>query len=332
MDKYNAICIVGMGACTPIGLDAPSSAASVRAGITRIAEHPYMIDKIGELMVVSMASFISDDITGSERFQQLAASAEQEALAVISKLKKSDIPCIVGLPSKRPGLPDDVAQKYPKAISCGHSAGLMAVQEGCQIISKGIAEFCLVGGVDSYMEPETLEWLDYGEQLHSDENIYGFIPGEAAGFALLASQNVAQKYGLKILGRIQSIATEHESNLIKTDTVCIGEGLTKAFRNVFKSLDYPAQKIDQTICDMNGERYRADEYGFTLVRTSEYFVNASDFQTPSDCWGDIGAASGLLFINLAISAWQRGYAKGSNVLIWTSSEGGERSALLLLKP
>jgi 3-oxoacyl-[acyl-carrier-protein] synthase-1 len=80
---------------------------------------------------------------------------------------------------------------------------------------------------------------------------------------------------------------------------------------------------------MNGEPYRADEYGFTVARTSERFVDAADFLAPADCWGDVGAASGPLYLGLAAAAGRRRYSQGPYWLAWTSSESGERCAALL---
>jgi 3-oxoacyl-[acyl-carrier-protein] synthase-1 len=83
------------------------------------------------------------------------------------------------------------------------------------------------------------------------------------------------------------------------------------------------------ICDQNGEAYRADELAFMLVRLSERFTDGSDFEAPADCWGDVGAASGPLFVVLAAAAAERGYARGPHYVLWTSSESGERGAALL---
>ena len=80
---------------------------------------------------------------------------------------------------------------------------------------------------------------------------------------------------------------------------------------------------------MNGEPYRADEFGFTALRTKEGFESASDFVAPADCWGDVGAAGGLLHLMLACAAAHKGYANGPLALVWASAEAGERAAALL---
>jgi 3-oxoacyl-[acyl-carrier-protein] synthase-1 len=81
---------------------------------------------------------------------------------------------------------------------------------------------------------------------------------------------------------------------------------------------------------MNGEPYRADEYGFTVTRTRERFEAASEFVAPADCWGDVGAASGPLLAVLAVVAHAKRYARGGASLLWASSDSGERAAALLL--
>ena len=47
--------VVSLGASTPVGRCAWSSAAAVRAGISGFGQHPYMIDTAGEPMRVARA-------------------------------------------------------------------------------------------------------------------------------------------------------------------------------------------------------------------------------------------------------------------------------------
>jgi len=51
--------------------------------------------------------------------------------------------------------------------------------------------------------------------------------------------------------------------------------------------------------------------------------------TPADCWGDVGAASGPLFVMLAVVAGLKGYANGPHMMIFTAAETGERTAALI---
>src|SRR3989442_6158153 len=196
------------------------------------------------------------------------------------------------------------------------------------LIEAGEAEVCLVGGGDSYLEPDTLEWLDANEQLRSRDSAWGFVPGEAAAFCILTSPAIANRIGVHGFGTLMATAEGYEPNRIKTDTVCLGRGLTEAVKQVLEVLP-TENKVHRTICDLNGESYRADEFGFTLARTSERFVDATDVQSPADCWGDVGAASGPLFVNLWATGKLKSYAPEPWTLIWTSSENGRRAAALL---
>ncbi len=338
------IVVVGLGAATAIGESALATAAAVRAGIPNFAEHPYMIDSRGDPFVAAMAPYLASVLENERRMIELARMAAKDAMAVVVAVSDlREVGMIVGLPSPRPGLRPDLVTRVGqqlanetfdgirvtgvKVLPHGHSAGLMAIGTACRELRDGTAAFLLAGGVDSYIDADTLEWLDDCERLHIPTNAWGFLPGEAAGFCLLCSVATAERHGLKVLGKIAAMATANEPNRIYTETVCIGEGLTQVVRRVLGFMPQGA-KIDATLCDQNGEAYRADEFGFMLARTSEGFVNPSDFEAPADCWGDVGAASGPLFVVLAAMAAKKGYAKGPRTLLWTSSESGERSAVL----
>jgi 3-oxoacyl-[acyl-carrier-protein] synthase-1 len=347
-EMTGGICVVGVGAATSIGMTAPATAAAVRAGIANFSDHPDMIDQIGEPYVVARAPYIDSDVAGEDRFVELAKRAACEALEPLGEklAMRVQVPTVVGLPESRPGLPERLAATlaaklteasangchitHPNTLTNGHSAGLIAVELAGRLVGSGQAEFCLAGGVDSYLDRDSLKWVEDCEQLHKLDNAWGFIPGEAAGFCLLCSHATATRYELNVLGHLLGVAIAHEENRIKTETVCIGKGLTRAVRDVLQSLASSEARIYHTICDMNGEAYRADEFGFMLARTSERFVDASAFTTPADCWGDVGAASGPLFVLLACAAATKGYASGPVTLLSTSSEGGARAAALFL--
>src|SRR5688500_5776028 len=73
--------IIGHGARTPLGLDCRSSDAAVRAGISAIADHPFMIDRFGQPMKVTRDPGLDEDWRCLRRVSALAAAAAQEALA-----------------------------------------------------------------------------------------------------------------------------------------------------------------------------------------------------------------------------------------------------------
>jgi 3-oxoacyl-[acyl-carrier-protein] synthase-1 len=342
--------LTALGASTPVGRDAWSSAAAARAGISGFVEHPYLIDNAGEPMRVAMAPWLDVDCEGVERFEALLRPALIQALEPFEDPRHRDVrvALALALPIPRPGLPENLEQDLRARIvkdfpnrfaaiatfSTGHAAGFVAMQAACDKIASGAFEACVLAGAESYISPETLAWLEENDQLHSAgplNNAWGFIPGESAAAALLLSGDAALLLSADPLASVLSVGTGFEPNRIKTETVCIGEGLTAAFREGLAGLPVGARVTD-VFCDMNGEPYRADEFGFACLRTKEAFVSASDFVAPADIWGDVSAASAPLYLMLSAIAAKKAYANGPYALLWASSEGGERGASLMSVP
>jgi 3-oxoacyl-[acyl-carrier-protein] synthase-1 len=347
----NAVQILGLGASTPIGRNAWASAAAARAGVCGFSEHPYMIDTAGEPMRIARAPWLDVGLAGSARLGALLLPAIEEALAPLTALGAGPAPRIglaLALPPPRPGQPgalvdellaevrEQLGERFVRIarFEVGHAAGHMAMagaEAGC---ARGAFDACVVAGADSYLAPETLEWVEACDQLHGGgplNNAWGFIPGEAAGAVLFGTPRLAQSCGMAPMGELVSVGIGMESRLIKTGEVCVGEGLTQAFRAALQALA-PGEQVHNVFCDLNGEPYRADEFGFATLRTGEHFRAASDFVAPADCWGDVGAAGAPLHLALAVAAGRKRYAKGPLSLVWGSSESGERGAVLVRSP
>ena len=342
--EFQGLSIIGLGAATPIGTSAWSSAAAVRAGINAFAKHSYMVDAVGLPMHVASFPWI-DAVRGiAERIGDALVTAVQEALAPLPQ-PPPPIALLVNLPPPRPGLPADLARRIGVRLddefagvfervtfaALGHAGGLVGLQSAQQWLATRPDCVCIVAGADSYLDPDMLEWLEQTDQVHSAgkrNNAWGFVPGEGAGALLLAAPELLRRLRLTPFGSVRGVGVGRETELIGTGSVCLGLGLTGAVRTAVTPLR-DEQRLTDVYCDMNGEPYRADEYAFVVTRTRERFVSASDFVAPADCWGDVGAASAPLLIVLACIAGAKHYAKGSAALVWASSVSGERGAALI---
>ncbi|MBK9259434.1 MAG: hypothetical protein IPM54_06305 [Polyangiaceae bacterium] len=328
----NAICIVGAGALTAVGRGLLASGAAVHAGIAGFSEHPYMIDKHGESMIVARAKWLAEDLSVENRIVALAVECAQEALAPAfsTGLSLDQLAFRGHLALSTENLPDatrrqDVLERIvaglgisilsTECIAEGHAGSLLALANACADLRDRKAHFCLVGGADSWLASERLEALDAAGRLHSVNHSWGFIPGEGAGLCLVTTAARAKQYGLVPLAEVLNVATTRETKLMGTDTICLGEGLTEAFRQVLDS----RYKVSRSYCDLNGETYRADEYGFTICRTSEYFEDAGKFTAAAECWGDVGAASGVLALVLSVASSAWGHTNRSVALTCASS-------------
>ncbi len=345
-DRKPAAAIIGLGACTALGETAPASAAAVRAAVANMSEWPGVFDRWGDPIVVAAAPHLDPALAGTDRFLALALPAAREAMRPLADAGPAHAPVkvAVGLPEPRPGLPERLEDRISdglaralapqrpaevRTVAAGHAAALGAVQRAWRALCDGDECFYLIGGVDSYLSPETLRWIDRCGRLHSDHLSWGFCPGEAAGFLLLGSRSAALRLRLAAPADVLAAAAAEERNGVGSEAVCTGEGLAAAFRGVFAAVQDTGLKVSRSIGDLNGEPHRAEEYGFAVMRSAEGFAEGADFQTPADCWGDVGAASGPLAAMLAATAIRRGYARGPCALIWASSDGGCRGAALV---
>jgi 3-oxoacyl-[acyl-carrier-protein] synthase-1 len=328
-------------------LQAATSGVAVRAGISGVRKHPFFVDHVGDLIPSAVDGMLDPRLSGPERFIALAKTALGEACMPLERItgRPIKLPVYLGLPELRPGFSEQDALSIRDAVARmadlpmeisevrfstkGHASGLSAMAAAVEQINQGALGLCLVGGVDSYFHPDTMEWLDKNRQIVGAESRSAFVPGEGAAFCLLISGTIAQQLGMSPLARVLAASVARETKLIKTSEVCLGEGLTQAIGNAVKGLTPPSQIINDIFCDINGERYRGEEWGFVCLRLPHYFESPTSYACPSVAWGDIGAASGPLFAMLACDAAGRGHNKGTRALLWASSEGGLRAAVVL---
>nr|WP_255216145.1 beta-ketoacyl synthase N-terminal-like domain-containing protein [Pseudenhygromyxa sp. WMMC2535] len=243
-------------------------------------------------------------------------------MATATELAKNGLPGIPGL------------EVTP--LPLGHAAGLHAMALAITQLESGTCEWCIVGGVDSYLDADTLDWLAEHRQLQTFTTRSAFFPGEGAAFLVLTTLEVLRARKLSSRAHIVGVGTAQESALIKTEDICLGQGLQAAIAHACADPRYRGVPIDDVYCDINGERYRSEEWGFVALANAQPFVDPTAFHAPASSWGDVGAASGPLFAILAAHTWIPGHIisapRGPSALIWASSEGGLRGAARLHKP
>jgi 3-oxoacyl-[acyl-carrier-protein] synthase I len=345
-----AIHIVATGARTPLGLHAAASAAAYRAGIGAAREHPFLIDRAGDPLTAALDRGLDPRLTGHPRWLALSDTALREACSIMGgrSHERCRLPVLLALPEIRPGFSEYDALAIrtgmmsraglPVEISDvivsmkGHAGGLALLAVAAEQMRQGAMEMCLVGGVDSYFDPDTIEWLDNHRQLVGKVSRSAFVPAEGAAFCLLMTEAARAQFGLTALATLRTVAVGRESKVIKSDDICLGEALTDVVKRASSHLARPSETINTVICDINGERYRGEEWGFVCLRAGGYFDDPTAYWSPADAWGDTGAASGPLFAMLACAAADRGYATGPRTMLWAGSEQGLRAAAILDAP
>jgi len=335
-----SVAVVGLGAHTALGASWRACATAVRAGISRLQDHAFYKDQVGDPMKVAVSGVLEPAAQPLERMKALLHHPIAEATAAYAEKRGSGPPLatFVATGPLRPGLPErfarDLVQELTRVrgvsleassvCSVGNAAGVVALTEAVLLLAKRTVEACLVVAVDSYIGADTLEWLDGEQRLKSSVNRTGFIPGEAASAVLLASADFARRAHLPILGWIEGVGLSQEKALNHSDAVCTGEGLTQAIAMAVSGA--PRAPLAAIYGDLNGDPYRNEEFIYAALRLPEFFDNPSAVQSPAAFWGDVGAASGPLALCLAAEAASRGQHK--TALVFASSDGPERGAVL----
>ena len=348
--KENVV-MTGIGMVTPVGHDSVMAPAAVWAGISRFGEVPAFVTNKGAKSVGSFVNGITDERSGSDRLLSMAIPALQEALFMAEEfyedLDMSGGKLFLSLgAAERPAYEDfdkddlqtlmELAQAEglpsPEIIREGHSGGIIALSKSILLLREKRAKFCIVGGMDSLVEYPALAWLEEASRLKTDDRPHGFIPGEAAAFLILELESTAKQRGVPILCKILDTAYTKEEASILSDKPLFGKGLSESIQKVLNNQRMGIDRIDGIICDLNGEHYRMKEWGLAQSRIFDGSIPVPELWHPAENIGDVGAASAVVFSAIAAAAINRDYFKGSNLLIWTSSDAGGRGSMLLTSP
>jgi len=218
--------------------------------------------------------------------------------------------------AERSGVVLDLARS--KIVAQGRAGGIAALELAVQRIGAG-EEAILVGGVDSYFDPDRLEALDRDRRLHSAATENGFIPGEGSAFVRLSRGGTKERYA-----RITGVATEKEPRPYGSSEPCHALGISLAAKRALGTA-----RIGWALSDVLGERHRSEEWLFAMGRLATSFTHELEHHTPLDITGDLGAATAPFLVVLACMRWRTESAPADGVLIAGHSDGAERGAVLL---
>ncbi|HEY5810312.1 MAG TPA: hypothetical protein VIT67_20230, partial [Povalibacter sp.] len=209
------------------------------------------------------------------------------------------------------------------ACFAGHAGGLEAVRAALADLSSNAARIAVVLGIDSLIDEETLDWLHTCGRLKSDGAPAGCQPGEAAVAIALTLETPARAAPV-----VQAISVAQEERSQLSGVNSNGKGLATAIAECWKR--HP-EETAWIISDHNGEVYRANDWGYAVVRLRAQFESFASpvVWYPALSFGDTGAASALAGICMAIRAWERNYAPARIALIAAASDGVGRAALSL---
>jgi 3-oxoacyl-[acyl-carrier-protein] synthase-1 len=214
-----------------------------------------------------------------------------------------------------------------RSITAGSGGFAEAVDAAHKHLESGQSRRAIVVALDSWIDRDSMQWLDSAYRLKSERNPDGFIPGEGCAIIALEPAAAAKARHAPALARIQGVAVSSEAAPFGSGRRSTASGLTQAIDGVASLLS--STEPLWVLCDMNGESCRAAEWGAVLCR-SRRLKNVGTLWHPAENWGDVGAASGGLALALVCEAYRRNRAPNMNALIWNASDGSARGAVAVV--
>jgi len=209
------------------------------------------------------------------------------------------------------------------ATISGHTGVAEAVSAALADFSSDSVNNAVVGGVDSLLDEETLDWLQQTGRLKTSAVPSGLLPGEAAAFVLLQRTDLSRTPPQAL---IRSTHVLRENGAFLQGDPPSGVALSEVIRETVKNLT-DSERV-WIITDQNGEPYRAQDWGLAVPRVLAS-PRDSILWYPAVSFGDTSAASGAVAICLAVRSFERHYAPSNSLLILSSADGTTRAAMCL---
>jgi len=359
--------ILGVGMVTPVGSSARQTAASVRAGIGRLAES-YVTDRFGEMLVMGLVDAgelpaLCEELDDpddpaqelSPRQERLVRLAGPALLEALGSHAPASLPLLLALPEPHPEtrfavgaemlgiLATQTERRFDPDLSrtyaLGRAGGFAALDDALDLLAGGpgardrraASPLVLVGAADSYLDLGLLYALDAEERLKTGEVSDGFVPGEGAAFLLLGPVGAAARGGRQPIARVTGVGRACEAGHLYSAEPCRGDGLAAAFGALFERSGRTASReVACVYAGLNGESFWAKEWGVAQIRCAGHLRQRLRVRHPADCVGDAGAALGLVMLGLAAMDLSRGRFEG-DCLVWGGADRGERGAALLAR-
>jgi 3-oxoacyl-[acyl-carrier-protein] synthase-1 len=326
---------------TPVGFNAPASLAAFRASIRNVNETNLWDAESGEYLAAGKVS-LPHWWVGLGKLAELVAPAIHECLLAAQPVPADQIPLLLGVaaldrPFRWNNLDEQIIDEveyrlgsrfHPtsKVIPRGRVSGVVGIQEaGVQIERHGL-QYCIVAGVDSFLQQNVIEAYLEKRRILTPKNSNGFSPGEAGTACLIGRPGNTTVGELHIL---DSSITKEEAT-IESEKPLRAKGLTEAYRDVFPQAGLSIFDMAYRITDLNGEYYKFKEAALTAVRFERKpKEKLFDLWHPIEFIGDVGAAIGPCAFAMALHASQKGYAVGPTALLHFGNDNGERAAAIV---
>ena len=338
--------ITGVNCITPMGDGAEITAESIKDGIGELEFSDSFFDlKQNAVKIALIDGFKENEPDSHKLFMNEAfAGCFSDFLekSLGNSFEAEIIYLFLGLSStQRPGIQFDIKPLIDQLKPCcseiitekfttGNPSAINALEKSVEIIKANPDAICIVGAVDSLLNQDTLDWFEKDQRLNSEDSKrpHGFCPSQAVSFFSVESKKAAINRKRAILAEITGFKTAKEPSSFVSGLPSKGEGLTNAVRGGLENGNVKPESINHVFCDLNGEFYRSKEWGFAEIRCLGKSDNIRELWSPSDCMGNIGAASAGVLLSIVSEGLNKNWLD-KNVLVFSSDDHGDCGAVVL---
>ncbi|WP_123784064.1 hypothetical protein [Corallococcus macrosporus] len=205
-----------------------------------------------------------------------------------------------------------------------------ALEEVMKSLQARRCDQALVLACDSLVSPERLAAQLDERRLKTPDHPVGYMPGEGAVALLLERRDATRERAQPPIAYLFKPATAQEPHCRDAKAPPVGRALEEVLALALSQAAATSLPEGSLYLDLNGEEFRAREWGQTLLRARDTCrVDEWRAVIPALSFGELGAVSPLVSVCLATRAFARGYGRGSHALILVAGDDGHRAGLLL---
>ena len=346
-----ATVITAATALCPVGRGTEQAWASVRAGLSRVA-NSRLLDRHFEPIRMGLVADEAlepelppeiDSLPLSARARRMLRLAAPALRTIGAQAGQGQLRLYLGLPEltaaeapwikgfalylgKIAGLTIDAPNS--RVIPSGRASALLALELAIGALERDPTRPIVVGAVDSAFDLGLLARLDVEGRVLGPRVMDGFVPAEGAAFLVLSHASSIPESSRGSAITVHGAASAMDPGHRTGTEPARGEGLARAIETLRSQAATATGPVATTFAALNGESFDAKQWGVARTRHSDFFTAAMTLEHPADCLGDAGAALGAILLALAWEALVREQRAGP-ALVWAASDGELRACALL---
>jgi uncharacterized protein (TIGR02270 family) len=220
------------------------------------------------------------------------------------------------------GLP--IPHEHQRSFPADAVGFLHALEAARLALRQGRLDCCIVGGVDSLVEPERLRALKAIGLLKVPGQPSRMLPGEAAAFLVLERDRDARHRGAIVLASCEGIRAPAEPPETWDGPARAGRALAESLAGTLASLPDGGRHTGRIIGCLNGHDRRAYAWGHALPRLETHTgLSQLPMWSPAEAFGELGAATGPVAVCMAVRDFARGVTASPAALVWLMGDEGE---------